>query len=292
MEGDDVGAIAKRVGPFPIADACEIVRQTALGLQHAHEHDLVHRDIKPTNLLLTTTDPPRSRSRETSDPGARETSDLSSRSRSRETSDPTARTLTSSATPSPTPSTCTIKILDLGLALLHGDQPGDELTSTGQVMGTLDYIAPEQLADTHGVDIRADLYSLGCTLFRLIAGEPPFSSATLNTAAKKMFAHSFTPPPKLIDRRSDVPPELSALVDRLLAKKPDERFATPSELATALAPFCVGHNLPALLHADPIATPSDPFASTIVPANVAITAPRDEPRATDAESQVGWVESS
>ena len=125
VEGDDVGAIAKRVGSLPIADACEIARQTALGLQHAHEHDLVHRDIKPSNLLLTTTDPPRSRSRETSVPGARETSD------------PTARTLTSSATPSPTPSICTVKILDLGLALLHGDQPGDELRGYPRSSGEL-----------------------------------------------------------------------------------------------------------------------------------------------------------
>ncbi len=144
-----------------------------------------------------------------------------------------------------------------------------ELTSTGQVMGTLDYIAPEQLADTHSVDIRADLYSLGCTLFRLLTTEPPFAGPSLNTAAKKMIAHSFTPAPKLLDRRPDVPAELSALVARLLEKRPDDRFATPREVATALAPFCVGHNLPTLLASS--STPSsasDPFASTVLPLGV------------------------
>ncbi len=133
-------------------------------------------------------------------------------------------------------------------------------------MGTLDYIAPEQLADTHAVDIRADLYSLGCTLFRLLTTEPPFAGPSLNTAAKKMFAHSFTPAPKLLDRRPDVPAELSALVVRLLEKQPDARFATPREVATALAPFCEGHNLPTLLASSSSAPPpSDPFASTVIP---------------------------
>lgn len=241
VEGIELAALSKKFGPLPIADACELMRQTALGLQHAFEHGLVHRDIKPSNLLLSK-------------------GEFVS-SRSRETSDPEHRTLTSSAT------TGILKILDLGLALLQGDvATGSDLTSTGQVMGTLDYIAPEQLADTHAVDIRADLYSLGCTLYRLLTGEPPFSSATLNTAAKKIYAHSFTPPPSLLARRPDAPPELSALVNRLLAKKPDERFATPNEVAAALAPLCAGHNLPALLaSASAPSSASDPFASTIIP---------------------------
>lgn len=241
VEGIELAALSKKIGPLPITDACELMRQTALGLQHAFEHGLVHRDIKPSNLLLAT--------------------DESQSSRSRETSVPDPRTLTSSAT------TCTLKILDLGLALLQGDvATGSDLTSTGQVMGTLDYIAPEQLADTHAVDIRADLYSLGCTLYRLLTGEPPFSSATLNTAAKKIFAHSFTPPPSLLSRRPDAPPELSALVNRLLAKKPEERFATPHEVAAALAPFCAGHDLVSLLarSTSPSFAP-DPFASTVIP---------------------------
>ena len=240
VAGIELAALSKKVGQFPIADACELMRQTALGLQHAFEHGLVHRDIKPSNLMLACSPHvPREESR-TSRDAIRATDPQPPSQPQRATGFPHAEREGSFETPH-------IKFLDLGLALLLGDQPAEELTSTGQVMGTLDYIAPEQLADTHSVDIRADLYSLGCTLFRLLTTEPPFAGPSLNTAAKKMFAHSFTPAPKLLDRRPDVPAELSALVARLLEKQPADRFATPREVATALAPFCVGHNLPALL---------------------------------------------
>ena len=254
VAGVELAELSKRVGLFPIADACELIRQTALGLQHAFEHGLVHRDIKPSNLMLAR--------RGRIDAVEFDTIHASGPDKSGHYE---------------------LKILDLGLALLHGDQPGAELTSTGQVMGTLDYIAPEQLADTHAVDIRADLYSLGCTLFRLLTTEPPFAGPSLNTAAKKMFAHSFTPAPKLLDRRPDVPAELSALVARLLEKKPDARFATPREVAAALAPFCVGHNLPALVASSAApSSASDPFASTVIP-NVAVIAPRDEPNVIEPQ---------
>ena len=260
VAGIELATLSKKVGQFPIADACELMRQTALGLQHADEHGLVHRDIKPSNLLLAVP------------------------------VEHAARVPPSSSTaPLDDPHTqasrlCHIKILDLGLALLLGDQPAEELTSTGQVMGTLDYIAPEQLADTHAVDIRADLYSLGCTLFRVLTTEPPFAGPSLNTAAKKMFAHSFTPAPKLLDRRPDVPAELSALVARLLEKPPAARFATPREVATALAPFCVGHNLPALLaSSSPASSKPDPFASTVIPESRLATPGR--PAVPNTESQ-------
>src|SRR5205085_11414758 len=116
VAGDDVSALLARLGPVPVADACEIVRQAALGLQHAHQAGLVHRDIKPGNLMLT--------------PDG------------------------------------VVKVLDLGLALLSQPaETGRELTGSGQVMGTLDYMAPEQGDDMHGVDIRADVYSLGATLY-------------------------------------------------------------------------------------------------------------------------------
>jgi serine/threonine protein kinase len=103
VSGLDLSAVVDRVGPLPLADACEIVRQVALGLQHAHEHDLVHRDIKPSNLMLTPAGD--------------------------------------------------VKLLDLGRARLQ-DPLSDEhaVTSSGQIMGTLDYMAPEQLGDSHAVD--------------------------------------------------------------------------------------------------------------------------------------------
>ena len=124
VAGIDLSELIRNVGPLPIADACELARQAAVGLQHAHEHDLVHRDIKPSNLMLA----------------------------------PDGQ----------------VKILDLGLARLHmGNLP--ELTSTGQMMGTLDYIAPEQTGDAHDVDIRADIFSLGATLYKLLTGVTPYS---------------------------------------------------------------------------------------------------------------------
>jgi serine/threonine protein kinase len=138
-----------------------------------------------------------------------------------------------------------VKILDLGLALLNDDSSG-ELTDTQQLMGTADYMAPEQADDSHSVDGRADLYSLGCTLYRLLAGEPPFAAPTYATRMQKLMAHVTVPAPVLDSRRPDVDPALSALVKRLLAKQPSDRFATAGELAAALAPFCDGANLPAL----------------------------------------------
>ena len=113
VAGIELAALSKKVGQFPIADACELMRQTALGLQHAFEHGLVHRDIKPSNLMLSVVSRQSSVANTSTDNGPRATDNGH-----------------------------ILKILDLGLALLLGDQPGAELTSTGQVMGTLDYIAP------------------------------------------------------------------------------------------------------------------------------------------------------
>lgn len=115
-------------------------------------------------------------------------------------------------------------------------------------MGTLDYMAPEQASDTHSVDIRADLYSLGCTLYHLLAGSPPFSGSQYSTILKKMMAHANSSVPPLSEIRSDVPVDLLSVLDRLLAKGPSERFATPAEVAAALLPFADGSNLPELLN--------------------------------------------
>ena len=135
-----------------------------------------------------------------------------------------------------------VKILDLGLARLHnGDRK--ELTSTGQLMGTVDYMAPEQTDDSHDVDIRADLYSLGATLFKLLCGAAPYADPRYNTVLKKLKAMATVPTPSIRDRRPDVPDELAVVVERLLAKEPEERFATPEAVAEALAPFADGADL-------------------------------------------------
>jgi uncharacterized protein (TIGR03067 family) len=141
-----------------------------------------------------------------------------------------------------------VKILDLGLARFHRERAGsDEMTGTGQTMGTADYIAPEQASDSHGADIRADIYSLGCTLFKLLSGRAPFEGPEYRGAFDKMTAHVQTPAPSIRGLAANVPEELAALLGRMLAKDPAARPATPVDVAAKLAVFCAGHDLPALL---------------------------------------------
>ena len=120
------------------------------------------------------------------------------------------------------------------------------MTGTGEAMGTADYMAPEQAADSRSVDIRADLYSLGCTLYRLIAGQPPFSGPKYNTTVKKLLGHVQDPPPPITQFRTDVPKRLEIILGRLLAKDPAKRLATPVEVADALAPLAPGSDLAGL----------------------------------------------
>ncbi len=134
-----------------------------------------------------------------------------------------------------------VKILDLGLALLAGDQPpAGDLTSTGHAVGTADYMAPEQIGDSHGVDIRADIYSLGCTLYQFLAGRAPFRGAQYENTWEKMLGHVRDEAPPLRRWRADVPSALAAVVGRMMAKSPAARFATPAEVAEALGPFVAG----------------------------------------------------
>jgi RND family efflux transporter MFP subunit len=208
IDGLDLSEIARRVGPLPMADACELVRQTAIALQYAHEHGLVHRDIKPSNIML---------------------------SRSGE-----------------------VKLLDLGLARFFAESipsgateilpvpssegatadvplvTAEEMTSTGQAMGTADYMAPEQASDSRSVDIRADIYSLGCTLYKLLSGRAPFGGPEYRGTLDKMNAHVHETPPPLKQFVPELPDELAAIIDRMLAKNPADRFATPAEVAEAL----------------------------------------------------------
>jgi len=197
VDGLDLSELVQRLGPLPIADACELVRQAALGLQYAHEHGLVHRDVKPSNLMLTRDGQ--------------------------------------------------IKVLDLGLARFRAEQPaGKEMTDTGQAMGTADYMAPEQVSDSRGVDIRADIYSLGCTLYKLLSGRAPFSGPKYKSSYDKMTAHVREPVPPIEDSRERIPEELVAVMNRLLAKDPAQRYATPGEVAKAVGRFATGCDLPGL----------------------------------------------
>jgi RND family efflux transporter MFP subunit len=215
VDGLDLAEIVRRCGPLAVPEACELVRQTAVALQCAHEHGLVHRDIKPSNVML-------------------------------------AR---SGITQSGLAPSCEVKLLDLGLARFYAEgvspgaagAAGEETTGTGQAMGTADYMAPEQATDSRAVDIRADIYSLGCTLYKLLTGRAPFSGPEYRTALDKMNAHVHRPPPPVRQFASQAPEGLCTTLDRMLAKNPDDRFATPAEVAESLVPWSAGADLPALL---------------------------------------------
>ncbi len=198
VDGIDLAQLVRREGPLPIEQACEYMRQTALGLQHAFERGLVHRDIKPHNLLVA---------RGSDGQGI-------------------------------------VKILDMGLARWDvGDDSinSGTMTHEGAVMGTLDYIAPEQARNAHLADTRADLYSLGCTLHFLLTGQPLFPGGT---PTEKLLKHQFHTPPSIQAIRPAVPASLAAVLQRLLAKEPQRRYQTPAETAVALASVLSGAAVP------------------------------------------------
>ena len=183
VEGQSLDRIIQVRGRLSIADACDYLRQAALGLQHAWERGMVHRDIKPHNLMLT----------------------------------PQGM----------------IKILDFGLArFLSEGKPITALTQFGVIMGTPDYIAPEQAQDSRNADIRADLYSLGCTFFYLLTGRVPFPDGSL---LQKLMAQVTQEPTPLRELRGDVPTAVIAIWARLMAKDTARRYQTPAEAAHALA---------------------------------------------------------
>jgi len=177
-------------GPLGVGAACEIIRQAALGLQHAHEHQLVHRDVKPANLMLC---------------------------RSGQ-----------------------VKLLDLGLAKLHAEWRGDaqtraRLTQPGVTMGTIDYMAPEQWENSGEADIRADIYSLGCTFFFLLTGETLYGGPAYDTSRKRLMAHAVAPIPSLLEYCPECPQDLEDVHETMLAKDPRDRYAEPAEVAKAMA---------------------------------------------------------
>jgi serine/threonine protein kinase len=166
----------------------------------------------------------------------------------------------------------TVKILDMGLARIAGSEASltglERLTTAGQVMGTGDYMSPEQAFDSHNVDIRADIYSLGCTLYRLLTGMPPYARDSL---MKILIAHREAPIPLLAEARPDVPPALDAVFRKMVAKDPDDRFATPAEVADAVGPLADGSELAGLtsrVQSAPVAPPTQaqsPTAGSLPP---------------------------
>jgi len=198
VEGQSLDRFVQQRGRLPVAEACDYIRQAALGLQHAWERGMVHRDIKPQNLMRT----------------------------------PDGR----------------IKVLDFGLArFLAEGKSGSGLTQFGVVMGTPDYIAPEQAHDSRAADTRSDIYSLGCTFYYLLTGRVPFPEGSM---LQKLMAHVEKAPTPLVRLRSDVPPAVAGIVERMMAKDPARRYQTPAEVARELGDV-------------PIAAPEAPTAEYV-----------------------------
>ena len=198
VDGWDLGEILRRMGRVPVAEACELVRQTALAAECAHEHGLIHRDIKPSNIMLSTT-------------GG-------------------------------------VKLLDLGLVRSCEEALAvAEMTGAGQAVGTTDYMAPEQLSDSHTVDVRADIYSLGCTLYKLLTGLVPLNRPARRRAPAELAAQVPQTAPPVQRFAPEVPDGLAAVLDRMLATEPAGRFATAGEVVEALTPWCGGADLSILM---------------------------------------------
>lgn len=205
VEGIDLERLVQQNGPLGVVMATDYIRQAAAGLQHAFEVGMLHRDVKPSNLLVTR-------------PGA-------------STSSPSVPGSSGRLTPG---SLTLLKICNLGLNLL---QPTSEeelarnATPQGKVPRTPDYLAPERARAGNLGDIRSDLYSLGCTFYYLLSGKVPFPGGT---AIDKLRKHQTDEPVPLLAQRRDVPQQVVSVIVKLMAKKPDQRFQTPGEVAQAL----------------------------------------------------------
>lgn len=190
VEGNDLNAWLRARGPLPIAAACECAMQAAEGLSHAFAQKMVHRDIKPVNMLVTWN--------------------------------------AEKARP-------VVKLLDMGLARFVSEtQEEGALTRVGQTIGTPDYIAPEAAENFKNADIRADIFSLGCALFRLLTGKLPYVG---ENTMEKLLARATRDAPAPSSLRPEIPAALDQIVAKMLARDPAARFQTPDEVVQALAPF-------------------------------------------------------
>lgn len=185
VEGVDLQVLVRRDGPLPASEAALLIAQAADGLQHAHQRGVIHRDVKPANLLL----------------------DLEGK----------------------------IRLLDMGLALVAA-QEEESLTvvHNENVLGTADYLAPEQALNSHKVDHRADIYGLGCTLYFLLTGKPPFPDGTL---AQRIAKHQREMPAPIRKTRTDVPGELEGICVKMMQKEPQYRYQSAADVAEALRKF-------------------------------------------------------
>jgi eukaryotic-like serine/threonine-protein kinase len=184
IDGPNLKQRVDECGPLTVPQAIDCTLQAARGLGYAHQKNVIHRDMKPSNLLLS--------------------------------------------------SDGTIKILDMGLARILEDLSEEDegrLTQPGQLLGTIDYVAPEQILDTHQADARSDIYSLGCTLHYLLAAAPPYSGASV---AEVLWAHEQAPPPPLPVGDDDQSQILAEIFQLMMQKSPADRYQSMSDLVADL----------------------------------------------------------
>jgi serine/threonine-protein kinase len=183
VDGADMQTLVRKHGPLPYLVAANYIVQSARGLQHAHDIGLIHRDVKPANLLVNRQG--------------------------------------------------IVKVLDLGLALFEDDKNDASLTMeyNDKVLGTADYLAPEQAINSHNVDHKADMYGLGCTLYFLLTGHPPFPDGSI---ASRIIKHQNSMPPDIRKDRPDCPGELDGICVKMMQKDPKFRYGSCNQVADVL----------------------------------------------------------
>lgn len=208
LEGETLQDVLNRRGRLPPVEAVRLVYQALLGLQHLHEQGLVHRNLEPANLMLV--------------PGMK----------------PGQPDTTLNAA---------VKILDISLSRAPAGLPASEsaealaLSYEGGLLGTSDYQAPEQARNAHDVDIRADIYSLGCILYHALAGQPPFADIS---SMRQMIRHATEAPRPLAEFSPEVPDGLQLIVNWMTAKDPAQRYPTPERAAQALQTYLLSEAEP------------------------------------------------
>ena len=187
VDGLDLQMLVKRDGPLDLSTAADVIGQSARGLHHAHQRGVIHRDVKPANLLVDQEG-------------------------------------------------C-VRLLDMGLALMESENDHSVTVANSEnVLGTADYLAPEQAVNSHNVDHRVDIYGLGCTLYFLLTGRPPFADGTL---AQRIIKHQNEMPRSIRELRPDCPIELERMCFKMLQKDPDARYETAEQVAEAFEHFAV-----------------------------------------------------
>ena len=242
INGTDLTTCVRTHGPLSVAHAVECIAQAAEGLDYAHTQGVIHRDIKPSNLILCHD---RSAVQSTDvgwnqrSAGPPSNNTMRGEGQSNEDGGPSkTRPTLPGNSDSPhaiLPSTMRVKVLDLGLARLQTDvtttRERSELTRSGVMFGTPEYMAPEQAVNASTVDQRADIYSLGCTLFFLLTGRPVLAGKTF---LETVMAHQLQSLPSLVAIRGDVPAELDQIFRRMTARKAEQRFASMREVIAEL----------------------------------------------------------